>query len=278
MALPQQPPSKQPRSRPVSRTVGRSLTLPALAVGLGVLLIHNSLASPADPKPPTPSTAVARPTAVPQPMADFPLPAVHPPATVPPLTAVSPLPAVSPFPALSPFLTVAPTAPGPNATASPAPQPLPRSEPERIEIPQIGVDAPFMQLSLGDSGQLNPPPASDTNLVGWFKDGASPGERGASIVVGHVDTQTGPAVFVLLRTLKPGNKVDITRADGTVADFKVDSVETFSKDDFPDDRVYADTSAPELRLITCGGNYDHSAHDYEANVVVFAHLDSVRHS
>src|SRR5207247_1472507 len=123
----------------------------------------------------------------------------------------------------------------------------------------IAVDAPFTELSLGPSGQLSPPPANDKNLAGWFRGGASPGERGASIVVGHVDTKTGPAVFVQLRTLKPGSTVDITREDGSVADFRVDSVDTFSKAAFPDARVYADTPTPQLRLITCGGTYNRSA-------------------
>ncbi|UZK54558.1 class F sortase [Streptomyces drozdowiczii] len=138
------------------------------------------------------------------------------------------------------------------------------------------MDAPFTPLSIGPSGQLDAPPPNDKNLVGWFKDGATPGERGASIVAGHVDTTTGPAVFLQLRFLKPGATVDITRADGTVATFSVDTVETFSKADFPDDKVYADTPDAQLRLITCGGNYDRKAKDYEDNVVVFAHLDSVK--
>jgi sortase (surface protein transpeptidase) len=153
---------------------------------------------------------------------------------------------------------------------------LPRSVPKRLSIPQIAVDAPFTALSIGASGQLNAPPAEKDNLVGWFRGGAAPGERGSSIVAGHVDTKTGPAVFVRLSTLRPGNTVSITREDGIVARFKVDSVDTFSKADFPSDRVYADTPSPQLRLITCGGAYDQKAKDYEDNVVVFAHLDSAR--
>lgn len=164
----------------------------------------------------------------------------------------------------------------PSATPSAADPALPRSVPERLSIPQIAVNAPFTGLSIGASGQLNPPPADDTNLVGWFRDGASPGERGSSIVVGHVDTKTGPAVFARLESLRPGSMVRITRADGIVASFKVDSVKSFSKEDFPNKRVYADTSSPQLRLITCGGAYDRSAREYEENVVVFAHLDSAR--
>ncbi|WP_373686239.1 class F sortase [Streptomyces lunaelactis] len=153
---------------------------------------------------------------------------------------------------------------------------LPRSAPKRLSILEIAVDAPFTELSVGASGQLDAPPPDNNNLVGWFRGGATPGERGTSIVAGHVDTKTGPAVFLLLSALKPGSRVDITREDGTVAIFTVDSVETFSKARFPNERVYADTPSPQLRLITCGGDYDRKAKDYEDNVVVFAHLDSVK--
>nr|WP_258382407.1 class F sortase [Streptomyces sp. NTH33] len=212
-------------------------------VGLGLVLIHQSVDNSMTPLKYPPPAAVAshRPT----------------PAT----------PGTPATPTASPGAVAAPDAAAGEKALS-------RSEPTRISIPDIGVDAPFTKLSLDATGHLGAPPAGDANLVGWFQGGASPGERGAAIVAGHLDTKTGPAVFAGLGQLTPGALVDITRADGTVARFKVDSVETFSKADFPDDQVYADTSAPELRLITCGGTYDRARQDYQANVVVFAHLDS----
>ena len=154
---------------------------------------------------------------------------------------------------------------------------LPAAQPTRLTIGAIGVNAPFTPLTLDPaSGTLNPPPEDNNNLAGWYADGPTPGERGNAIVAGHVDTRTGPAVFFLLGLLKPGSTADITRVDGTVATFKVDSVQTFSKDAFPDQRVYGDTPDAELRIITCGGAYDHKKKDYTANVVVFAHLQSSR--
>ncbi|MFJ2569150.1 class F sortase [Streptomyces halstedii] len=208
----------------------RSLLWPAAAVGLGFLLVYNSLDASAGV--PSPATTVSAPA-----------------ATAP-----------------------ASARPAPFAAAdNPG---MPPSEPSRLSIRSIAVDAPFTPLSIGSSGQLDAPPANDPNLVGWFKDGATPGERGTSVVAGHVDTKTGPAVFLLLSTLKAGNTVDITREDGKVASFKVDTVETFSKADFPSDRVYSDNGTAQLRLITCGGLYDKKAKDYKDNVVVFAHLVS----
>ncbi|MFI9648350.1 class F sortase [Streptomyces sp. NPDC052040] len=233
--------SKDRPSAASARLVSRALLWPAAAVALGGLLIHHSMAPPADPKPPTPPRA-----------------ALQPPAGPPPA-------------ALS-------ARPAPQGGSSSVLQSLARSAPKRLVIPQIGVDAPFTELSLDATGHLNPPPPNDRNLVGWYKNGASPGERGTAIVAGHVDTTTGPAVFVFLRLLKPGGIVDITRADGTTLRFQIDSVETFSKAHFPDQRVYADAPTPQLRLITCGGSYDHAAHEYLSNTVVFAHLITPAHS
>ncbi|MEV0173209.1 class F sortase [Streptomyces sp. NPDC050803] len=153
-----------------------------------------------------------------------------------------------------------------------APKDLPRSKPVRLLIPKISVDAPFTELAINRSGQLDAPPASDTNLVGWFAKGPTPGEAGTSVIAGHVDTATSPAVFAELSELKKGDVFHVKRADARKVSFVVDSVETFAKDDFPDERVYADTPQAQVRLITCAGDYDRAVKDYTDNLVVFAHL------
>ncbi|MFF2518019.1 class F sortase [Streptomyces sp. NPDC058086] len=160
----------------------------------------------------------------------------------------------------------------PSSSARPAGKHLPRSEPTRLLIPKIGVDAPFTELAVDAAGKLQPPTADDTNLVGWYAKGVSPGEPGAAIIAGHVDTTISAAVFADLRELEEGDQFTVKRADGRDATFVVDSADTFAKDDFPDKRVYADTRDAEVRLITCAGDYDHSAKDYTENLVVFAHL------
>ncbi|MFE9311042.1 class F sortase [Streptomyces sp. NPDC088353] len=284
MASQQPPQTEQSGIKPARRRFRLRLLWPAAAVGLGIALIHNSLVA----------APVAHPTHT------------NSPAAVTSLAPISPEPSVD-----TGTRTGSTTEPRSGSTTHPrtgsttdprigstadsrtgstadprthtrtgtkagtkAGKSLPRSEPRRISIPEIGVDAPFTKLSVNASGQLNPPPANNTNLAGWFKGGPSPGERGASIVVGHLDTTTGPAVFADLDSLERGAVVNITRADGTVARFKVDSIESFSKAHFPDDKVYADTATPQLRLITCGGTFDRAKQGYQENVVVFAHLDS----
>jgi LPXTG-site transpeptidase (sortase) family protein len=166
-----------------------------------------------------------------------------------------------------------PSAPPPGqAAGQPAGRQLPRSRPVRLLIPKISVDAPFTDLAIGPKGRLEPPPAHDVNLVGWHAKGVSPGEPGTAIIAGHVDTATSAAVFVNLGELEEGDVFHVDRADGRRASFVVDSVETFDKDSFPSRRVYDDTARPEVRLITCAGDYDRTARDYTDNLVVFAHL------
>ncbi|MFF7171882.1 class F sortase [Streptomyces pseudovenezuelae] len=181
-----------------------------------------------------------------------------PEASRPPLAAPASVPVAS--------------APPGQAAGQPAGRQLPRSRPVRLLIPKISVDAPFTDLAIGPTGRLEPPPAHDTNLVGWHAKGVSPGEPGTAIIAGHVDTATSAAVFVNLGELEEGDVFHVDRADGRRASFVVDSVETFEKDNFPSRRVYDDTARPEVRLITCAGDYDHTARDYKDNLVVFAHL------
>lgn len=163
-------------------------------------------------------------------------------------------------------------APSASPAAGPAGRHLPRSRPVRLLIPESSVDAPFTDLTIGSNGQLRPPPAGNTNLVGWYAGGASPGEAGTAIIAGHVDTTTSAAVFANLGELEKGDVFRVQRADGRTASFSVDSVETFAKDDFPSKRVYGDTPRAEVRLITCAGDYDRTVRDYTDNLVVFAHL------
>ncbi|MFF0012176.1 class F sortase [Streptomyces sp. NPDC005374] len=157
----------------------------------------------------------------------------------------------------------------------PGRRPLPRSRATRLLIPYLDVDAPVMNLRLDRSRKLTAPPNGDDNLVGWYADGPSPGQRGTAVAVGHLDTDTGPAVFAGLTELKPGRRIEVRRADGRTAVYTVDAIRKFEKDHFPNREVYGPRARPELRLITCGGNYNRRT-GYSGNVVVFAHLALIR--
>ncbi|BDH06380.1 class F sortase [Streptomyces seoulensis] len=159
----------------------------------------------------------------------------------------------------------------PSAVAAAAPAGLSFSAADRVRIPAIQVDAPVTPVGLDAGGWVGAPPPEDPNLAGWFTGAVSPGEKGTSVIVGHVDNTRGPAVFYGLGALKKGDRVEVGRQDGRTAVFEVYGVEVFEKSKFPGDRVYGSKGTPELRVITCGGGFS-KQNGYDGNVVVFARL------
>jgi sortase (surface protein transpeptidase) len=164
--------------------------------------------------------------------------------------------------------SLAPAAP--PATASQAPA-EPVAAPVSLSVPAIGVTSDLLKLGLNDDGTVQVPPLGPNDQAGWYERGPAPGAVGPALLLGHVDSAAaGPGVFFKLGAMKPGDEVEVTRADGTVAVFAVDRVERHPKDDFPTIEVYGDTPDAQLRLITCGGAFDKSARSYEDNIIVFA--------
>lgn len=168
-----------------------------------------------------------------------------------------------------------------SAATGPSPAPagagMPRSQPTRITIPRIGVDAPTAPLGLDRNQQIAVPPLQQADTVGWYKLGPSPGEAGTAVVVGHVDSRaTGRAVFFRLGALKPKDTIEVLRKDGKKVRFTVDGVVRYPKKKFPSALVYGHTGKAQLRLITCGGAYDKAAKSYKDNIVVFASLTTGR--
>jgi hypothetical protein len=173
--------------------------------------------------------------------------------------------------------TAAATRPSSDTAAQAAPlAPLPPSTPVALAIPALRLNAPLLALGLDRTGAVETPPFSMPGTAAWFRDSPSPGTAGAAVIVGHVDTKTGPAVFWGLSALHPGAQVNITRVDGRTAVFTVRGVKQYPKGSFPTDAVYGTTNDPELRLVTCGGKFDKAKGEYLGNVVVFAGLTGVR--
>jgi hypothetical protein len=155
---------------------------------------------------------------------------------------------------------------------------LPASDPTTLTIPVIGVHAQVGQVGLAGDGTVETPPLDQPAMTAWYREGPTPGEAGSAVVVGHVDSRTGPAVFYRLRELKPGDRIEMTREDGSTVIFAVDSIENVPKSKFPTERVYGDQPGVVLRLITCGGEFDRGRGSYRDNVIVSALLVSYRTS
>jgi sortase (surface protein transpeptidase) len=141
--------------------------------------------------------------------------------------------------------------------------------PVAIKIPAIKVSADVINLGLNDDKTVEVP--EDPAEVGWYSKGPKPGQFGSAVMLGHLDSKTGPAVFYKLKSLEPGQKITVRRADDSVGNFEVVKVATYKNEDFPAEKVYGGSPDwPALNLVTCGGEYDRKAGGYQSNVVVYA--------
>jgi sortase (surface protein transpeptidase) len=140
--------------------------------------------------------------------------------------------------------------------------------PVRVEIPAIGVASALDRLGRAPDGTVQEP--TRWAVAGWYAAGTRPGDPGSAVILGHVDSKGGPAVFFRLRELRQGDTVTVRRADGSVVRFVVQRTEQYPKDRFPTDEVYYPTLTPALRLVTCGGEFDATVGRYRSNLIVFA--------
>ncbi|MCZ2816217.1 class F sortase [Modestobacter sp. VKM Ac-2984] len=190
----------------------------------------------------------------------------------------APQPAAAPSQGESSTATGTPAPSTSDSVAAPAEPAVPASDeqvaqPVSVSIPSIEVSSDLLRLGLNDDGTVEVPPLGPDDQAGWYERGPAPGATGPAVLLGHVDSaEHGPGVFFDLGALQPGDEVEVARADGTVAVFAVDRVERHPKDDFPTIAAYGNTPDAQLRLITCGGDFDSSARSYEDNVIAFATL------
>ncbi|MCW3838669.1 class F sortase [Micromonospora yasonensis] len=153
---------------------------------------------------------------------------------------------------------------------------LSASAPTDVSIGKIGLRAPVHRVGLASDGTIAVPPLEKAGEAGWYERGPTPGQNGPAVIVGHVDTTTGPAVFHDLKKLDDGDRVEVTREDHSVAIFEVTSVQRYGKEKLPVDEIYGDFSRPNLRLITCGGQWVGGETGYADNLVVYASLIQAR--
>lgn len=146
--------------------------------------------------------------------------------------------------------------------------------PTSLEIPAIAVKttAPLQPLGLDDDNRMQVPPVEQPEVAGWFRPGRWPGEVGPAVILGHVNGAGRPGVFYRLHELAPGAEILVDRADGSRLTFKVSRVAHYAKAVFATHEVFGDVPNPQLRLITCTGEFDEATQSYVDNLVVFADL------
>lgn len=150
---------------------------------------------------------------------------------------------------------------------------LARAVPFRLTIPRIHVSSTLARLGLSPNGTVQVP--ADPAQAGWYQPGPSPGQSGSAVILGHVDSIHGPAVFYLLSLLKQGDAVSVQLVDGSIAHFTVTAVATYLNADFPSRRVYGPHGFSGLQLVTCGDGFNEQTQEYLGNVVVYSKLRSI---
>lgn len=148
-----------------------------------------------------------------------------------------------------------------------------RSAPVALRIPALDLAVSLTTLGLNPDHTVEVP--TDFGRPGWFRLGPAPGEVGSAVILGHVDSYQGPAVFFRLRDLNPGDQVEVSLADRVTAHFTVTSVVMYPKDQFPAQQVYAPHGHSDLQLVTCGGTFDTTTRSYLSNIVAYTTLTSI---
>ena len=139
--------------------------------------------------------------------------------------------------------------------------------PVRLKLQGV-ENAPVQAVATGSDGQLQMP--TSPNAVGWWAAGAAPGSDGGTVLLaGHVDTaRSGRAVFAGLSEVPVGAKVSVTGGDGHVHRYKIVARRTYLQTALPRD-LFQGAGKPRLVLVTCTGSYDHKAHRYSHNLVLY---------
>jgi hypothetical protein len=166
----------------------------------------------------------------------------------------------------SPLVTGAPVAPV---------APLLAAAPTELRIDSIEAASSLVPLGLNPDRTVAVPPVGTPMQASWYRLGPTPGAAGPAVILGHVNGDGKEGIFARLNQVKPGDQVRVSRADGKTAVFTVTKLQQVAKAAFPTAEVYGDTSAAELRLVTCGGGFDATRHSYADSIIAFATLTSV---
>ena len=146
------------------------------------------------------------------------------------------------------------------------------NEPERIEIPTIGVDSFVQRVGIDQLGQIAVP--TNIYLTGWFIRSSLPGSRGLSIIDGHLDGVRSDGIFKHLAQVKPGDGIDITMGNSIIHHFTVMTVQMVPNAEAANLLFSQDPAVPsQLNLITCGGTFDTNSKEYDQRVIVTAKLN-----
>ncbi len=156
------------------------------------------------------------------------------------------------------------TEPGPDFTWKGA-----ANDPKKIIIPSLGIDNYIQNVGVDQNSEIAVP--NNVHMAGWFVDSVRPGDKGLSIIDGHLDGRARDGIFANLTQLEQGAQFTIEFGDGSTRTFVVKSVQSVDLNEAADVLYSQDPSiSNQLNLITCGGNFDRDSRLYDKRVIVVA--------
>jgi sortase A len=144
------------------------------------------------------------------------------------------------------------------------------ASPETLEIPKLGIKAKVESVGLDPTRKMDVPKTPEG--VGWYNLGPKPGEVGNAVIDGHLDSETGPAVFYGLSSLQPGDQIKVIDSSKQSFTFTVTGNITYQFDQVPLDQIFGSANTVNLNLITCGGFFNHTTRNYSSRVVIYSTL------
>jgi sortase (surface protein transpeptidase) len=158
----------------------------------------------------------------------------------------------------------------PSLTAQPT---VDRTQPVRLSVPTIGINAPIEEVGTLANSDLATPVKNPWVDAGWYSAGPHPGDRGSAVIDGHLDRPGGfPAVFWTLRNIHAGDAVIVTEYDGTQLHFRVTQIAYYTPQDAPLQNIFGNNSGNYLNLITCAGDWIPNQHQTTLRLVVYTTL------
>lgn len=183
--------------------------------------------------------------------------------------------AVAPTQSTAPAESTVGTAPAPvAATAAPSTTVVTTNNgsPVRLTIPKLGVSAGFQLNGTAADGTIEIP--TNVTDVGWYTGSPRPGEKGNSIITGHVaqirrSVVTKQGVFFNLNTLQPGDTLSVQNDKGETITFVVRESRLYDPAADATDVFNSRDNGAHLVIITCEGTWNQAQLSYSKRLVVF---------
>lgn len=149
---------------------------------------------------------------------------------------------------------------------------LPSGLPVRLKIPKINVDAGFQYNGLTPDGTMEIP--NNIFDIGLFTGSPLPGEKGNSIITGHVaqirgGVMTKPGVFSALNELLAGDKLYVINDKGESVTFVVRESRLYDPVADATDVFASTDDKSHLNIITCEGIWNPAQLSYSKRLVIF---------